>query len=203
MATIDPELLKRLTSGHTDLDLAEAIDATHPNLSHVIPDAGEAPTLERSAAPSSLSPIGGSIEPKRLPVLSRKEQRGLPMISPGTPAGSAADYENQLAKLRSQPDAMSDHPTTLGKIGHVLGKIGNIAGDVFAPATMAITPGTDLNRRAQIHQIEPKLQQAKEQEELKGERKEAAGRAERKETSEEEERAARTKNLNEKDSMTL
>jgi hypothetical protein len=203
MAEIDPEDLKRLLapSRHTDLALAEAIDATHPDTSHIIPEVGAAPTLE-TAAVSAPATLGGST---RLPVLSHQAQRGLPMISPGTPAGSSADYENQLERLRAprEPITATGAKGVLQHIGRGLEKVGNIAGDVFAPATMTLIPGTDLNKRAQIHEIEPKLERAKEQEELTAERKGAAGRAERKESSEEEERAARTKNLNEKDSAAL
>src|SRR6185437_13813600 len=35
--------------------------------------------------------------------------------------------------------------TTLGKIGHVAANIGNVLGDIFAPGTMALIPGTQLN----------------------------------------------------------
>jgi hypothetical protein len=52
----------------------------------------------------------------------------------------------------------------LGKIGQVASRIGNIAGDVLAPGTMAMIPGTDLNKRAMAHQ-----------QELAGERKQRLG----------------------------
>jgi hypothetical protein len=42
-----------------------------------------------------------------------------------------------------------NHPGIIGKIGHVLSVAGNIAGDIFAPSTMELIPGTDLNRRVQ------------------------------------------------------
>lgn len=197
MAEIDPELLRRLTdpderlrvldpARHSDLALAESIDATRPRLGNVVPDTGEAPSLDRAAETSTLQPIGG--EPKTLPVLSRGEQRRLPMISPGAPAGSAASYANQLQKLeeaKAHPwGSPENHPGTLGKIGHVLGKIGNIAGDVFAPATMSLIPGTELNRETQIRQIEPRLEAAK-----KGEAEETERAATTEETK------ARTKKL--------
>src|SRR5260370_3064427 len=123
--TVDPELLKKLldpTLGHSDLALAEALDRTR---------------------------IG---EPKGLPMLSNKQQRGLPMISPGVQPGTSADLENQLTRLRA-PDTLADHPTKLGKIGHVLSKIGNVAADVFAPATMSLIPATHLNKQPQLPQI--------------------------------------------------
>src|SRR6185312_9148685 len=47
-----------------------------------------------------------------------------------------------------------EHPvkptTTLGKIGHVFGGIGNALGDIFAPATMALIPGTQLYNERMI-----------------------------------------------------
>src|SRR6267142_2303399 len=178
-ATIDPELIKKLLdpdslaalrdpNRHSDLSLAESIDRTHPDASHVIPEIGTAPTLDRAAAATSLPSIG---ETKGLPMLSHKEQRGLPQLSPGVSAGSSSDLENQLARLRSAGDSLSDHPTTLGKIGHVLGKIGNIAGDIYAPGVMANIPGTELNREARIHSIETRLPGVKEKESEGGLRK--------------------------------
>src|SRR5260370_37408460 len=92
------------------------------------------------------------------------------MISPGVEPGTSADLENQLTRLRA-PDTLADHPTKLGKIGHVLSKIGNVAGDEFAPATMSLIPGTDLNKQAQIHQIESHLPGVKEKESEAGLRK--------------------------------
>lgn len=35
----------------------------------------------------------------------------------------------------------------LGRIGHVAARMGNIAGDILAPDTMALIPGTDLNKQ--------------------------------------------------------
>src|SRR5258706_10307125 len=169
MPTIDPELLKKLLdpSGHSDLALAESIDRTHPSMSHVIPELGTPPILGRPGgeASASLSPIG---EPKGLPVLSAKEQKGLPMLSPGVAPGTSADLENQLTRLRAPGMPAT---TTLGKIGHGLAKIGNIAGDVVAPNVMRIIPGTDLNRTAQINQIESHLPGVKEKESEAGLRK--------------------------------
>lgn len=39
--------------------------------------------------------------------------------------------------------------TTLGKIGHVAANIGNVLGDIFAPGTMALIPGTQLNNEVE------------------------------------------------------
>lgn len=151
---IDPEIVRRLLNP-TDLSLAEAIDRTTPKINRVLPNIDEtaAPDLGTLATPGTsggLTPI----TPKTLPVLSAKEQKRLPDISPGAPAGSSAYYENKLAKLEA--------PTTrLGKIGHVLSRIGNIAGDIVAPGVMANIPGTEMFKRAEIHAIEPRLEEAR------------------------------------------
>ncbi|MGA9668242.1 MAG: hypothetical protein WBQ94_03490 [Terracidiphilus sp.] len=42
-----------------------------------------------------------------------------------------------------------NHPGKLGHVLHALSVAGNIAGDIFAPSTMALIPGTQLNRRVQ------------------------------------------------------
>jgi hypothetical protein len=161
------------------------------------PEASEVGTI--APTPPTLPNIG---EPKTLPMLSPAPKAGLPNLSEPPRPGSATDLENQLTKLRST-DTLADHDTKLGKIGHVLGRIGNIAGDIFAPATMALIPHTDLNRQMQINRITPQLERAKAQEETAAERKAAGGLAERKESSEEDLRTAQTKNLNEKDSAAL
>jgi hypothetical protein len=60
-------------------------------------------------------------------------------------------HEQELAKRKFQDQnpwgSAGNHPGILGKVAHGLATAGNIAGDVFAPATMALIPGTDLNRR--------------------------------------------------------
>jgi hypothetical protein len=85
-----------------------------------------------------------------LPKLDFKGRQALPTVSAGAPAGSAAQHEAELARMKDQDanpwGTAGNHPGVIGKIGHVLAKIGNIAGDVLAPGTMALVPGTDLNR---------------------------------------------------------
>jgi hypothetical protein len=68
--------------------------------------------------------------------------------------GSAEFYKQQVAQAefdKAHPWGadISAHPGALGKLGHVLGKIGNVALDVAAPATAALIPGTELNKREQ------------------------------------------------------
>ena len=61
-------------------------------------------------------------------------------------------HQLQLAKdnyERQTPwGSPSNHPGPLGKIGHIASRIGNIAGDIVAPETLALIPGTELNRAA-------------------------------------------------------
>jgi hypothetical protein len=134
--TIDPELLKRLVaSGLTDTELQP-----------------------KAMSPPSLAALGPTREEKGLPVLTPKEQRGLPMLSPGVSAGSSADYENQIEKLRAPREPAT---TALGKFGRGLEKIGNIAGDIALPGVMANIPGTDMYKRAQIHELGGQLERAR------------------------------------------
>lgn len=175
--TIDPELLKKILPGaHTDLDLATAIDLARPRLARIVPGEPDAPDLGEptNAQPTSLAHVGIEPEVKTLPNLGYKERQRLPTISPGTPAGSSASYGSQLEKLQDQQahpwGTPENHPGTLGKVAHVLSRIGNIAGDVFAPGVMANIPGTELNRETQIHEIEPRVAKARQQESEQTER---------------------------------
>src|SRR5277367_6602756 len=220
MAEIDPELLKKLIgeadpadlarlrdpARHSDLAIATAIDKARPqgvlpNVQDVTPPQIGSPSME---APGTLPNIG---QPKTLPNLGFKERQALPNISPGVAPGSSAFYQGKLEKLEDQQShpwgSDENHPGFLGKLAHIGAKVGNIAGDIFAPATMSLIPGTDLNRERQINQIEPRLARAQAAEEGTAERQAAGKLAERKESSEEEERTAKTENLNEKDSTTL
>jgi hypothetical protein len=64
-----------------------------------------------------------------------------------------ADYRKDATPWGSP----TNHPGIGGKIAHVLSKVGNIAGDIFAPATMAMIPGTDLNRKVDEKNIAHEL----------------------------------------------
>jgi hypothetical protein len=130
----------------------------------VVGGAGEAPDIGGGApvAPSGLQPVG---TPSPVKPLTFAERQKLPLV--GAP-GSAENYQSQLARIADQKanplGTAENHPGVLGKIGHALGKVGNIAGDIFAPATMGLIPGTDLNRRMQEHGLESKLGQAETRE---------------------------------------
>lgn len=60
-------------------------------------------------------------------------------------ANASSDLADRLS--RSQISGLNKPTTTLGKIGHVAANIGNVLGDIFAPATMALIPGTGLNNQ--------------------------------------------------------
>lgn len=119
------------------------------------PPAAGAPPAADIMGESAPPPVPGAMDlggvsAPALPKLDFKGRQALPTVSPGAPAGSAAQHEAELARMKDQ-DANpwgtgENHPGVIGKIGHVLAKIGNIAGDVLAPGTMALVPGTDLNR---------------------------------------------------------
>lgn len=66
--------------------------------------------------------------------------------------------QQKLNDLRTHDTYDFSQHGKLRNIGHVLSKIGNIAGDIFAPATMANIPGTDLNRQVQEGSLSSRLQ---------------------------------------------
>lgn len=177
--------------------------ASHPTLKPVGGTATESPDMGAPAQPK-LQPIGN---PSPVKPLSFAEREALPMVSPGAPAGSAASYQNKLERIEDQKanpwGTPENHPGFLGKLGHVAAKVGNIAGDVVAPATMALIPGTELNRRVEEHGLEAKLAGAKKEEATEAEAKARTGVEQKKEESEEPLREAQTKNLQNKDSEAL
>jgi hypothetical protein len=76
--------------------------------------------------------------------------------------GQIGETDQRLRKLQ-QMDANpygspNNHPGVGGKILHALSVAGNIAGDIFAPATMELIPGTQLNRRVQEGNLSSRLQ---------------------------------------------
>src|SRR6185312_16044344 len=73
---------------------------------------------------------------------------------PTAPLGTPEYFQQrgqQLTYDKEHPwgSAISEHPGVLGKIFHGIAKAGNIAGDILAPGTMALIPGTDLNKTLQ------------------------------------------------------
>lgn len=193
-------------NGHSDLELAEANDRTTPQ-----PVPGKLKPITSpeiggtSAAPESgLQPIGQKSPVK---TLSFAERQALPLISPGTPAGSSAFYQNKLERAVDRQEnpwgSAENHPGFLGKLAHVGARIGNVAGDVLAPGTMALIPGTDLNNRIQEGQDENKFAGARHEEDTVAAGKSKQALEEKKEASEEPLREAQTENLSNKDSEAL
>ena len=72
-----------------------------------------------------------------------------------TAAPGTVEYGQQRQALLDYKNAhplggdISAKPGFWGKLEHGLATAGNIAGDVVAPGTMALIPGTDLNKRVQ------------------------------------------------------
>ena len=56
-----------------------------------------------------------------------------------------------VAKAEYQKHQPWADKSGLSKFGTVMSKFGNIAGDIVAPSTMALIPGTDLNRQMKEH----------------------------------------------------
>lgn len=85
-----------------------------------------------------------------------------------TPIESQIGDTNQRLQKLQQKDAnpfgsANNHPGVGGHILHALSVAGNIAGDIFAPETMALIPGTDLNRRVQEGGLSSRLQSLTQQ----------------------------------------
>lgn len=92
------------------------------------------------------------------------DQRVQAAMDLGTPEGDREAASLQLAKQHFEklhPYGSEDnHPGVLGKIEHGLAKAGNIAGDIVAPGTMALIPGTALNKQNQAQQLRGQEQAA-------------------------------------------
>jgi hypothetical protein len=100
-------------------------------------------------APPSLSPLAPmsapSLPPMDAPVAPDVTVNQRISSVSSDPLLTRKDQLESDLYNRSNPVA----PTTaLGKIGHVAANIGNILGDIFAPATMSLIPGTQLNNQA-------------------------------------------------------
>jgi len=155
-----------------------------PPMQPVAPDLGS-PVTPGNAGAHPTDELSSPTIPA-LPNLNFKERQALPITSPGAPANSSASFRAQIERLQDQKahpwGTEENHPGLLGKIAHYAAKVGNIAGDIFAPATMANIPGTELNKTEQLREAESK--------EAKAEGRETA---EKTAESENELRAAETK----------
>lgn len=121
--------------------------------------AAQDPGVAPPSATAAPIPMIGDSTP-----LGRFSQPILPPVTKA-PTGMERERDTMLAKVNedqdarqrpfgfagSAPDAQHpnglapNHPGFWGETGHILGRIGNIAGDIFAPGTMALIHGTELN----------------------------------------------------------
>ena len=110
------------------------------------------------APPHTAQDDAMNAQPVNMPDTGANLHAGLEKVFPPAQPQVALDPNPQHQEEgnltnRLQADYRKDAGTPwaqrsgLSKLGHVMGKIGNIAGDIFAPATMAMIPGTDLNRK--------------------------------------------------------
>lgn len=153
-----------------DLDDLDAIASVH------------APHL--APPETAMIPATGTLTPPNQPPVEQRPKlygsgqeafrAGMPTVTdqPGTP-GFYRERIQQEEYKKQHPwgSPVSEHPGFLGKVAHGLAKAGNIAGDVFAPATMALIPGTDLNKRVQEASDVAGLEKAQQEERLGGEAK--------------------------------
>ena len=110
------------------------------------------------APPHTAQDDAMNAQPVNMPDTGANLHAGLEKVFPPAQPQVALDPNPQHQEEgnltnRLQADYRKDAGTPwaqrsgLSKLGHVMGKIGNIAGDIFAPSTMALIPGTDLNRK--------------------------------------------------------
>lgn len=118
------------------------------------------PLLPRRIAQSVFPPIGDtSNDPPTLAPLGQAAMGGglqslLPAQSPNVTLNNRIGDSNGSRQSLLEADLYKrENPiaptTTLGKIGHVAAGIGNVLGNIFAPATMALIPGTELHSQIQ------------------------------------------------------
>jgi len=116
------------------------------------PDGLVAPDFPEVEKPAILNaPLQSMLSFKSREELPSDTDRFAPVGEGIHPAAKMSDYfRSQAARLQDEAEhpygSAENHPGLMGKVGHVLSRIGNIAGDIVAPATMALIPGTDLNR---------------------------------------------------------
>ena len=157
MALIEKDKEDAARRGHEGLsDLGLAM--IHENaFKKDSPDLG-APTtaIPKYAGPGKPVPAGQPIPAKQLLEDEFKakrldyDKRIQAAMDLGTPEGDREAASLGLAKQhfdKMNPyGSPANHPGVLGKIEHGLAKAGNIAGNIVAPETMALIPGTELNK---------------------------------------------------------
>jgi hypothetical protein len=162
MAETDPNKPPNLTDAQWNaMMLAQPPRPTIPTRSATIPPPQPAtipgptppPAMPIGAIPAATIPDLAKPTPKESRAAGKEEfERGMPTVTaaPGTPQygeqrQQVADYE----KAHPLGADVSAKPGFWGKLEHGLAKAGNIAGDIIAPGTMALIPGTDLNKQLQ------------------------------------------------------
>ena len=137
----DPDYLKKLS-------MAGVMEGLHeqslPSEKPVTPD------VESRPQPKSDKEIVGAAQGKEKGEIGKQlyaQEKPEVTAKPNTPEYFEQSLEQSGYAMKHPWGAdVSAHPGVLGKIGHGLAEAGNIAGDIFAPKTMALIPGTDLNR---------------------------------------------------------
>jgi hypothetical protein len=122
-------------------------------------NAPAAPTSVFAAAPPADAP----------PVLAKIGMGGAPPVFDSGPMPQVtkqpSPIEQQYAATGQQLQDLQKHDTydyaehgKMRNFGHIASKVGNVLGDIFAPSTMAMVPGTDLNRKVQEGSLSSRLQ---------------------------------------------
>lgn len=126
------------------------------------------PLLPRRIPQSVFPPIDDTPPPIAQAAMGGGLQSLLPSMQPdvtvnnriGDSSGSRQSLLEADLYKRENPIAPT---TTLGKIGHVASGIGNALGDIFAPAAMALIPGTELHSKLQEDRDTAKLEDISKQ----------------------------------------
>lgn len=136
--------INHLITAHGALEKLNPFPRSGPDFSGMTSDSDQgASRLPQMDRPSALmtpppAPAGGFVGENNVPG--------------STATGAERAFGTPTMAHRMQGD--QPHRGWLGKIGHGLARMGNIAGDIFAPEVMAITPGTDLNKRIEAARSE-------------------------------------------------
>lgn len=118
---------------------------------------------EPAPAPVSMPAMGGD----SLPAFPSNNTRQV-VKAPFNPAKASPEEVSMqplVSRLRNDEakdlhpwGTQGNHPGFWGKFGHVLGTVANDAGNLVDPFAMAITPGTNLNRKIEEKNLQKSLQ---------------------------------------------
>lgn len=136
------------------------------NLQPLLPNKPSAIFPPIAPAPAAIDLSGMSSGPNPLGTIASIAPPPLATVGLDPRAALAQKNSDDLADRASADSAdlfKRSHPTkptsTLGKIGHVAANIGNVLGDIFAPSTMALIPGTQLNNEVAMNRDRADLDQ--------------------------------------------